>query len=125
MSEWEEVSLENNEIWNRQTTITGKLVDIKSNVGPNESILYTLDTDDGRVGVWGSTVLDTKMAGVQRNSMVKIEPQGETKSEKTGRKYQDFKVYVKPPEFTEVKDKDVIVEDVGDNVNLDDIPFGN
>jgi hypothetical protein len=110
-----EVTAENNETWDRQATITGKLVDVKSGVGPNESMLYTLETEDGRIGVWGSTVLDTKMAGIQRNSMVKIVPQGETKSEKTGRKYQDFKIYVKAPAFEEVID-------AGDElIDLDDI----
>lgn len=102
--DWTEITAESGEVWDRQAPITGKLVSSKSNIGPNESNLYNLQTENGLVGVWGSTVLDTKFAGIQNGSMVKIEPMGKQKSEKTGRTYQDFRVYVKPPEFTEVLD---------------------
>lgn len=99
-----EVTAENTPTWDRIKPITGKLVGVKSNVGPNESMLYTLQTDSGNIGVWGSTVLDTKFMGIQNGSMVKVEPMGQQKSPTTGRTYQDFKVFVKPPEFTEVLD---------------------
>lgn len=99
-----EVTAENSPTWDRIAPITGKLVGVKSNVGENESMLYTLQTDNGNIGVWGSTVLDTKFAGIQNGSMVKIEPLGKQKSEKTGRTYNDFRVFVKPPEFKEVLD---------------------
>ena len=99
---WTEVTAESGETWDRQAPITGKLVGVKTNIGPNESNLYSLQTDKGVVGVWGSTVLDTKFAGIQNGSMVKIEPMGKQKSEKTGRTYQDFRVFVKPSEFAEV-----------------------
>ena len=100
-----EVTIENNtEVWDRLAPIQGTLINVKINVGPNESMLYELRTKRGVVGVWGSAVLDTKFASIANGSMVKIEPMGEVKSEKTGRKYQDFKVFVKPPEFEEVLD---------------------
>jgi hypothetical protein len=101
---WQEVTMENSETWDRKESIEGKLVKVQESVGPNESMLYTLKTDKGMIGVWGSTVLDTKFEGISNGSMVKIEPQGKVKSEKTGREYQDFKVFVKPPEFEEVTD---------------------
>lgn len=110
-----EVTMENNsEIWDRQKPITGKLVSVKTNIGPNESMLYELKTETSIIGVWGSTVLDTKFAGIQNGSMVKIEPLGEVKSEKTGRKYQDFKVFVKPPDFEEVLPEDKPLPDFED-----------
>lgn len=118
-----EVTMENNETWDRSNTLVGKLVEVKSGLGANNSMLYTLEANGERIGVWGSTVLDTKMAGVQRGSMVKIEPQGEVVSEKTKRTYQDFKVFVKPPEFTEVDAKDVVINDVQNAVNLDNIDY--
>jgi hypothetical protein len=104
---WSEVTVEtNDEIWDRKAPIEGKLVDVKSDIGPNESWLYTLQTKSGKVSLWGSTVLDTKFSGIANGSMVRVEPQGKVTSEKSGRTYQDFKVFVKPPEFEEVKDKD-------------------
>lgn len=112
---WKEVVAEEGSVWDRKDPIEGKYINYKEKVGPNESKLYTLKTKEGEVGVWGSTVLDTKFAQIQRNSMVKIEPLGETKSEKSGRTYQDYKVFVIPPAFEEVDDAPI---------NLDDIPFG-
>lgn len=127
MSDWEEVTPENNPTWEGKEPITGKLVEVKSNVGSNNSMLYVLETADGRVSVWGSTVLDTKFAGIVRNSMVKIEPLGKVKSEKSSREYYDYKVFVKPPGFEEVSDKkdvkDPTIDDVDEKINLDDIPF--
>lgn len=102
-----EVTMEASETWDRKDVVQGKLVSVKSNIGPNESMLYTLDTANGKIGIWGSTVLDTKFAGIPNGSEVRIEPQGEVKSEKTGRSYQDFKVFVKPPEFEEIPSEDI------------------
>lgn len=102
MSDWKEISVEDSDMWDRQKPLEGKLVKVQSNVGPNESMLYTVKTQEGNVGVWGSTVLDTKFAGIANESMIRVEPQGKVKSEKSGREYQDFKVFVKPPEFEEV-----------------------
>lgn len=116
--DWKEITVEtSSEIWDKKETLEGKLVGKKSGVGPNESWLYTIKVKDGEVGVWGSTVLDTKFEGIESGSMVRIEPQGKVKSEKTGREYQDFKVFVKPPQFDEV-------QPVGDEpISLGDIPF--
>src|ERR1700753_526332 len=101
--EWEEIVAEtNDDVWDRKGPIEGKLVEIKQDIGPNESMLYILKTAKGKVSVWGSTVLDTKFSGIDNGSLVRIEPQGKVKSEKTGREYQDFKVFVKPPSFEEI-----------------------
>lgn len=106
--DWREIVAEtNSEVWNREKPLEGSLISVKNNVGPNESMLYVLKTKDGEVAVWGSTVLDTKFAEIERGSQVRIEPQGKVKSEKTGREYQDFKVFVKPPVFEEVFMPDV------------------
>jgi hypothetical protein len=121
--DWKEIVAETNDVvWDRQKPIEGRLVDVKSDIGPNESMMYVLKTDKEKVSVWGSTVLDTKFQGIANGSLVRIEPQGKVKSEKTGREYQDFKVFVKPPEFEEVKDT---VAEVKDNepISLNDIPF--
>lgn len=102
MTDWQEVKVEDSDMWDRTAPIEGKLVNIKENVGPNESKIYELKTSKGLMSLWGSTVIDAKMTHVERGSMVRIEPQGEAKGEKSGRTYMDFKVFVKPAEFEEV-----------------------
>lgn len=105
---WTEIVAEtNDEVWDRKSPIEGKLVDIKSDVGPNESMLYVLSTKEGKISVWGSTVLDTKFSNIENGSLVRIEPQGKVKSEKTGREYQDFKVFSDTPKLEEVDPSEV------------------
>lgn len=102
--EWKEASAENAESWDRKKQIEGKYIKKQSNVGPNESMVYTLKTKDGEIGVWGSTVLDTKFSYIPINSEVRIDPPTTVKSDKTGREYQDYKVMFKEPEFEEVQE---------------------
>lgn len=90
--EWKEVSVSDNEVWDEQSPIEGELLKIKSNVGPNESMMYTIKTKDGSVNVWGTTVLDTKFEDLTEGTMVRIEPLGKVKSPSSGRSYKDFKV---------------------------------
>lgn len=100
--QWQEAGLANKDIWDRKAPIEGELLRAKENTGPNESMLYEIKTKDGIVSVWGSTVLDTKLEGVPVGCEVRIEPQGLTKSPKTGREYLDFKVFFKDTPFKEV-----------------------
>lgn len=72
--------------------VTGILFNIKENVGPNNSKLYELEIGDELVGVWGSSILDQKMAKVQVGNEVKIVYNGKKISEKTKRQYKDFSV---------------------------------
>lgn len=89
---WKEVSVGDAAVWDRIKPIEGELIKVRSDVGPNGSMMYTLRTKAGDVNLWGSTVLDTKFEDLSEGTMVRIEPLGKTKSEKTGREYQDFKV---------------------------------
>ncbi len=53
--------------------IEGILIGKQSGVGPNESMIYNIDTkDSGIKNVWGSAVLDSRMALVKTESKVKI-----------------------------------------------------
>lgn len=99
MAGWTKVVPSNTPTWDREDVIEGEYVKAQSEIGPNESNLYTLRTKDGEIGVWGSTTLDTKFADVPLHAQVKIEPLGKVKSEKTGREYLDFDVFYKEPEF--------------------------
>lgn len=75
--------------------IEGRYVSKKENVGANNSTIYILDVDGEQVGVWGTSVLDTKFAQIAVGKMVAIEYQGKKQSEKRkGSSYHDFKVGV-------------------------------
>lgn len=99
---WQEVNLTGDDMWDRENPIEGKLVQIRSNIGANASMMYTLETKDGKISLWGSTVLDTKFDSIKKGSMVRIEPQGLVKSKTGNRQYHDYKVFFKEPEFEEV-----------------------
>lgn len=101
MSKWQEATISSSPTWDREEPIEGEYIEFKQNVGPNESFLYMIETKDGKVGVWGSTTLDTKFTDISLHSKVRIEPLGPVKSEKTGRTYLDFKVLYKEPEYKE------------------------
>lgn len=55
--------------------------------------IYVVHEDGGeKVGVWGSSVIDSKMATIAIGKMVAIEYLGEEKSKKGGRTYKNFYV---------------------------------
>lgn len=83
-------------IWDRQSVLTGKYVGSKTDVGPNKSMLYTFETEDGNVGAWGATVLDDRMSEIPVGSRVRIECLGK-KTSKSGSSFTDFKVQYQPP----------------------------
>lgn len=101
--DWIEVQAKNDEIWDRKDTLIGKYISLQTDVPPHKSKLYTLKTPEGNVGVWGSTVLDSRFENVPIGSVVKIEPRGEAIS-KAGKAYQDFGMYHKLPENVKLND---------------------
>ena len=107
--EWEKLEDDMNPTWNGKENnlsegdeIVGILKDRESGVGPNESMMYTLQTKDGVYGVWGGTVLDTRLKNAEIGDEVKIVYNGYKKSEKTGREYKDFTVFRRQPVMEEV-----------------------
>lgn len=96
---------EENEEWEKQKEaevfefvkegdiVIGTLKLVEENVGPNKSKLYTLEKREGElVKVWGSTILDQKLALVTPGTYTKIEYLGKVKPEK-GNEYKNFEVY--------------------------------
>lgn len=79
------------ETWNREGSISGQYISKQQHVGQNDSNMYTLKTDNGNIGVWGSTVLDSKFESVTVGSLVKIEALGKP----AGKNYYDYKVFTK------------------------------
>ena len=87
------------ETWkpDEQAVIFGTYKGSKSNVGPNNSMVYLIREDgkDEDTSVWGSTVLDGRFEEVPVGSRVKIEYLGMEKGKRAT--YKNYKVvYVKP-----------------------------
>lgn len=74
--------------------IEGVLVRVQPDVGVNDSMLYSIETPEGVVSVWGSAILDSRMGLVKVGEKVKITYKGlgEAKSGKNPPKI--FKVEV-------------------------------
>lgn len=77
-------------------TITGVYEEKMSRRDPNgiEQTLYLLKTSEGLVGVNNSATIDRAMAQIPRGSTVKIVYDGKARSNKTGREYNNYKIYV-------------------------------
>lgn len=112
---WDEVAEVNggtDTTWDAKSILIGKYLRMETEVGPNDSNMYHIQTEDGKVvGVWGSTVLDTKFQNVKTGSLVRLESLGLKENPKTKRSFKDFSLKVKPlpeaitevfPEATEV-----------------------
>ena len=103
--DWEEIASTVGETWDYTNVpeIEGVLTEKRENVGPNNSMMYTIQQKDGTdIGAWGSNVLDGKMKGVEVGEEVKIVYKGKVTSEKTKRSYHDFAVFHRPAPMKEV-----------------------
>lgn len=84
------------EMWDfeKNPNFEGIFVSKRENVGANNATIYEFEIDDGSmVGMWGNTILDTRLKNVKESEGVKIEYLGKTKSEKTKREYRNYEVY--------------------------------
>ncbi len=57
-------------------SIEGVLLLRKSNVGPNNAMLYLVETKDGIKNVWGSAILDSRMLLVKDECKIRITYKG-------------------------------------------------
>ncbi len=74
--------------------IEGILLDKKSKIGPNEAMLYVLETSKGFENVWGSTILDQRMNLVEVGSKIRITYKGKADATPGKRPAHIFKVEV-------------------------------
>jgi len=65
--------------------IEGVLVRVQEKVGPNESMLYSIETPSGMKNVWGATILDSRMALTKVGNKIKITYKGLAKETKKGK----------------------------------------
>ncbi len=56
--------------------VEGILVRVQENIGANKSMLYSIETPEGVKSVWGSAILDSRMALVKVGSKIKITYKG-------------------------------------------------
>ena len=79
----------NPEIWTYDKEgdfIEGVLIKAESDVGVNKSNIYTIEVEEGKfVGVWGSTILDTRMSLVNEGQKVKITFKGLSEKKSGGK----------------------------------------
>ncbi len=56
--------------------IEGVFLNTQDNVGPNKSLMYNIETSEGIKNVWGSAILDSRMALIKVGSKVRITYKG-------------------------------------------------
>lgn len=115
---WSEISVDTSDAWDKENDdpVEGVYLGVQDNVGPNDSKMYTVRTKDGDVKVWGSTVLDNKLANLPIGSYLKIEYDGKKKG-KRGTSYHDYKVYI------DIDYKKPTVTTNDDSIDVNEIPF--
>lgn len=132
-NEWTKIEPEMTPIWNSKDEndnfnlkdgdeIEGVYKEKKENIGPNDSTIYTIKTEKGDIGVWGSTILDVRLNNIEEGQMVKIVYKGLAESEKNkGRKYRDYDVYKKQVQYDDVPVDDDIPVVEEDDIDTKDI----
>lgn len=76
--------------------LEGIFVDKKSNIGANQSNLYTVQKEDGSfVSFWGSAVIDSNFDKIPLGAQIKIVYLGKQKNTKGDREFKNFDIYSK------------------------------
>lgn len=100
---WAKVEMSPTWDYQNNKEIIGFFKGVETNVGPNNSNMYNLETPDGIVGVWGTTLLDARLKNLKIGEEVKIVYLGKTTSPKSGREYHNFEVYHREVPMTKVE----------------------
>jgi|AntAceMinimDraft_18_1070375.scaffolds.fasta_scaffold44094_3 hypothetical protein len=99
MGKWDNAEI-TTKIWdeNEQPIIEGVFFGVQKDIGENKSNLYSLSQEDGNIlNFWGSTLLDERLiTAVAGKHEIRIEFLGKIKSQKGGREYKDYKVFIIP-----------------------------
>lgn len=78
--------------------IEGILVQKQEDVGENKSMLYGMEVPDGVKNVWGSAILDERMAFIKVGQKVRITFKGLAEAKKGRSPAKIFKVEVDEPD---------------------------
>ena len=72
--------------------IEGILIRVQEKIGPNQSMLYSIENPEGVKNIWGATLLDQRMALVKVGDKVKITYKGLAKATAGKQPAKIFKV---------------------------------
>lgn len=86
----------------------------RKNPDGSDSVLYVLETKEGKVGVNSSATIARAMEQIPQDTTVKIVYNGKARSQKTGREYNNFVVYM---------DDSGDSKDNSEEVDLDSLDF--
>lgn len=75
-------------------SITGIFIRAEADVGENKSMLYHLEADGKPISVWGSTILDQRMAWIKPGNKIRITYKGLAEKQKGKNPAKIFKVEV-------------------------------
>lgn len=102
------VQVETSPTWDyeSQAEFVGTYIASDSNVGPNNSNLYTFKIADGsNMAVWGNAILDNRLKNCEVGEEVKIVYLGKVESNKVkGRMYHNFDVFKRKAPMQKVED---------------------
>jgi hypothetical protein len=93
---YQEVGAQTSETWDfeKNPQFEGVFIEKQTGVGKNNSNIYVFEGQDNtRYGIWGSSVLDTRLKNLVVGEEVVIVYVGQEKSKRTGRTYKNFKVF--------------------------------
>ena len=99
-NEWKEIKDAEDVVWKpvrMGDEISGKYIRMEEDVGMYHSNKYTLETEDGEVDVFGSTVLDNKFKDGPLGYEVKIIYQDEKPSAPPKKPFKSFQVFLREP----------------------------
>ena len=91
---YKEINPEDWKYENDGDSIEGVLVQKQENIGPNNSMLYSIETSEGPKNVWGATILDQRMALVKVGEKVKVTYKGLAEAKFGKKAAKIFKVEV-------------------------------
>lgn len=75
--------------------VEGELVRVDEKVGKNESNVYTIRIEGGEeIGIWGTTVLDSRLKDLELGTKVQIIYKGKRKNPESGRTFKDFSISI-------------------------------
>ncbi len=108
MNNWKKIEVGDAWDFEENDTLIGVFVGKEENVGENQSMLYEIETKDGRrVNVWGSTILDTRLKNIEIGEEVKIVFLGREKSKKRkDTEYKNYDVFHRPRPMEKVEGED-------------------
>ena len=102
-------------VWEEKKDLIGLLVGKKKDVGPNESMLYEVESGGVNYAVWGSGVLDDRFEEIEIGEEIRVNFKGMVKSKSGGRSYRDFVVHHRWPDATGNNPIDSDMKEVADS----------